>query len=318
MLALAVTNVVAQIGIAVTGSVVRVTGSGLGCPTWPNCNPGSLTPAANPELDPLHQWIEFSNRLLGVVVVVVAIACLLGALTTAPRRRRLTVLATLMPAGVLAQGVIGGITVLAGLSWWSVLPHFLASMALIWLSVLLVSAAREDDVPAAPTVPGAVRGLVAASAAVLAVLLLAGTLVTAAGPHAGDAATPRLDAPVPALASLHADLLFLYLGTLVGLGFALRAVGAPAALGRRFGVLVAMVLAQGALGGIQYALGVPELLVSLHVLGAGLVTAAASAVWAGTTTRPSPATAARDVTSPPEPGEVVEQRPLADATTDRP
>src|ERR1044072_4529656 len=98
MIALAIANVAAQIGIAVTGSVVRVTGSGLGCPTWPNCNPGSLVPVAHPETDPLHQWIEFGNRLLGVVVVVVAVACLLAALNTAPRRRRLTVLAALMPA----------------------------------------------------------------------------------------------------------------------------------------------------------------------------------------------------------------------------
>lgn len=315
MVALAIANVVAQVGIAVTGSVVRVTGSGLGCPTWPNCNPGSLIPVAHPELDPLRQWIEFGNRLLGVVVVVVAVACLVGALNTAPRRRRLTVLAALMPAGVLAQGVIGGITVLAGLSWWSVMPHFLASMVLVWLSVLLVSAARDADVPATPTVPGAVRGLVAVSAAVLAVLLVAGTLVTAAGPHAGDAATPRLDVAVAGLAALHADVLFLYLGTLVGLGFALRAVGAPATLWRRFGVLVAVVLAQGALGGIQYALGVPELLVSLHVLGAGLVTAAASAVWSGTTTRPAPAVVPPD-TAPTSPGEAA-PRPLADATSDQ-
>ena len=314
MIALAVANVVAQIGIAVTGSVVRVTGSGLGCPTWPNCNPGSLVPVAHPELDPIRQWIEFGNRLLGVVVVVVAVACLLAALNTAPRRRRLTVLSALMPAGVLAQGVIGGITVLAGLSWWSVMPHFLASMVLVWLSVLLLSAAREDDVPATPTVPGAVRGLVAASTAVLAVLLVAGTLVTAAGPHAGDAATPRLDAAVPALAALHADVLFLYLGTLVGLGFALRAVGAPAALGRLFGLLVAVVLAQGALGGIQYALGVPELLVSLHVLGAGLVTAAAAGVWSGTTTRPAPAPAPSP--TPPATTAGSDDRTLADATAD--
>ncbi len=317
MIGLAVANVVAQIGIAVTGSVVRVTGSGLGCPTWPNCNPGSLVPVAHPELNPLRQWIEFSNRLLGVVVVLVAVACLLAALATAPRRRRLTVLAALMPTGVLAQGVIGGITVLAGLSWWSVMPHFLASMVLVWLSVQLVSAAREDDVAPIRTVPGAVRGLVAVSTAVLAALLVAGTLVTAAGPHAGDAATPRLDIEVPGLAAVHADVLFLYLGTLVGLGFALRAVGAPAALGRRFGLLVLVVLAQGALGGIQYALGVPELLVSLHVLGAGLVTAAAAGVWAGTSTRPAATSRPRDP-SPATTSEGADDRPLADATADHP
>lgn len=285
---LAIGNLVAQVGIAVTGSVVRVTGSGLGCPTWPQCNPGSLVPTSHPEIAPLHQWIEFGNRLLGVAVVLTAGACLLGALFTRPSRRRLNVLATMMPLGVVAQGVIGGFTVLAGLSWWSVLPHFLASMVLVWLSVLLVNAAGEDDVPATHTVPGAVRGLVAVSAVVLGALLVAGTLVTAAGPHAGDSATPRLDVAVPLLAQLHADLLFAYLGILVGLGFALRAVSAPALLNRRFVVLLAVVIGQGALGGIQYALGVPELLVALHVLGAGMVTAAAASVWSGTSTRPAP------------------------------
>lgn len=312
---LAVGNLVAQIGIAVTGSVVRVTGSGLGCPTWPQCNPGSLVPTPHPEIAPLIQWIEFGNRLLGVAVVLVAGSCLLAALGTRPRRRRLTVLAATMPLGVVAQAVIGGVTVLAGLSWWSVMPHFLASMVLVWLAVLLVSAAGEDDVPATRTVPGAVRGLVTVSTVVLAALLIAGTLLTSAGPHAGDAATPRLDIGVPLLAQLHADLLFAYLGTLVGLGFALRAVSAPALLSRRFAVLVAVVLGQGALGGVQYALGVPELLVSLHVLGAGLVTAAAASVWSGTSTRPAPA-------SPAGPAAVVDAgrtpRPLADAgTTDR-
>ncbi|MBW0104666.1 heme A synthase [Pseudonocardia sp. KRD-291] len=309
---LAIGNLVAQIGIAVTGSVVRVTGSGLGCPTWPQCNPGSLVPTPHPEIAPLIQWIEFGNRLLGVAVVLVAGSCLLAALFTRPRRRRLTLLTAMMPLGVVAQAVIGGFTVLAGLSWWSVMPHFLASMVLVWLSVLLVSAAGEDDVAATRTVPGAVRGLIVVSTVVLVALLIAGTLVTAAGPHAGDAATPRLDVGVPLLAQLHADLLFAYLGTLVGLGFALRAVSAPAALGRRFAVLVAVVLAQGALGGIQYALGVPELLVSLHVLGAGLVTAAAAAVWTGTSTRPSPST-------PPAPSITGDSdgsaRPLVEAGT---
>ena len=295
---LAIGNLVAQIGIAVTGSVVRVTGSGLGCPTWPQCNPGSLVPTSHPEIAPLHQWIEFGNRLLGVAVVLTAGACLLAALFTRPRRRRLSVLATMMPLGVVAQGVIGGFTVLAGLSWWSVMPHFLASMVLVWLSVLLVNAAGEGDAPPTHTVPGAVRGLVVVCTVVLAALLIAGTLVTAAGPHAGDAATPRLDVAVSLLAQLHADLLFAYLGTLVGLGFALRAVSAPALLNRRFAVLVAVVLGQGALGGVQYALGVPELLVSLHVLGAGLVTAAAASVWSGTSTRPAPTDLHGPISSP--------------------
>jgi cytochrome c oxidase assembly protein subunit 15 len=139
--------------------------------------------------------------------------------------------------------------------------------------------------PAWPLLPRAVRGLVATSTAVLALLLTAGTFVTAAGPHSGDAATPRLDAGVAATAQLHADLLFLYLGLLVGLGFTLRAVAAPTLVRRRYALLLAAVVAQGVLGGVQYALGVPEVLVSLHVLGAALVTVAAAALWAATAER---------------------------------
>lgn len=290
MRGLAVAAVVAQAGIAVTGSVVRVTGSGLGCPTWPQCFPGSLVPVA-PAARALTQWIEFGNRLLTFLVVVIAAACLVAALATRPRRRRLTRLALVQPLGVVAQAVIGGATVLLQLAWWSVAVHFVVSMVLVWLAVQLVAAASEGDVPRRPIVPGAVRALIATSTAVLACLLVAGTLVTAAGPHAGDAATPRLDLPVVALAQLHADLLFAYLGMLVALGFTLRAVGAARAIGRRFGLLIATVLAQGVIGGTQYALGVPEALVSLHVLGAALVTVGAAALWAGTATSPQGATA---------------------------
>ena len=136
-------------------------------------------------------------------------------------------------------------------------------------------------------VGSAVRRLVTLSTVVLAALLMAGTLVTAAGPHAGDAATPRLDIGVPVAAQMHADLLFGYLGLLVGLGFALAAVHAPALLWRRYRALLVVVLAQGVLGGVQYALGVPEVLVSLHVLGAALVTVAAAALWAGTVRAPA-------------------------------
>ena len=302
---LAIAAVIAQAGIAVTGSIVRVTGSGLGCPTWPQCFPGSLVPTPHPEVAALHQWVEFGNRLLTFAVVAVTGLCFLAALNTRPRRPRLVRLALVQPLGVVAQAVIGGFTVLLGLVWWSVSVHFLVSMALVWLAVVLVSAVGEGEGPPRPVVPRAVRALTGTSTAVLGALLLAGTFVTAAGPHSGDADTPRLAAGVPAMAQLHADLLFGYLGLLVGLGFALRAVTAPAGLLRRYAVLVAAVLLQGVVGGVQYALGVPEALASLHVLGAALVTVAAAAVWTGTAQRgpvESPPT-------PPRPGDATPADP---------
>ncbi|MCE3550005.1 COX15/CtaA family protein [Pseudonocardia sp. RS11V-5] len=295
---LAILALIGQAGIMVTGAVVRVTGSGLGCPTWPNCFPGSLVPEPHPEIATLTQWTEFGNRLLSAFLVVVSIVTFLAALTVRPRRRRLTWLALAMPLGVVAQAVIGGMTVLAGLVWWSVMPHFLASTILVWLAVQLIDEATAGG-PVTRTVPRPVRLLTVVSTVVLGGLLVAGTLVTAAGPHAGDAATPRLGIGVPALAQLHADLLFAYLGLVVGLGFALWTAGADARLKRRFGLLVAVVLAQGALGGVQYALGVPEVLVALHVLGAALTTAAAAGVWAATSHRaPAPATVEAPTTEP--------------------
>lgn len=283
---LAILTVIGQAGIAVTGSVVRVTGSGLGCPTWPQCFPGSLVPTPHAEVAALTQWIEFSNRLLTFVLVVATGLAFLAALNTLPRRSRLTWLALAQPLGVVAQAVIGGFVVLAGLVWWSVAIHFMVSMFFVWMAVQLVDAAGDGAGPSRPVVGGAVRGLIATSSAVLVTLLLAGTFVTAAGPHAGDAKTPRLGLGVEATAQLHADLLFAYLGLVVGIGFTLRAVAAPSRLRRRYAALVGLVLAQGALGGVQYALGVPELLVSFHVLGAGLVTVGAAALWSGTSERP--------------------------------
>jgi cytochrome c oxidase assembly protein subunit 15 len=285
---LAVVAVVAQAGIAVTGSIVRVTGSGLGCPTWPRCFPDSLVPTPHPAVAALHQWVEFGNRLLSVAVVVAAVLCFLGALGMRPRRPRLVRLALVQPLGVLAQAVVGGFTVLLGLAWWSVSVHFLLSMVLVWCAVALVHAVGQGDGPPRRLVPGPVRRYLLVSTVLLALLLTVGTLVTAAGPHSGDAATPRLAVGVAALAQLHADLLCLYLGMLVGLAFTLHAVGAPLLLLWRYRALVVAVVAQGLLGGVQYALGVPEALVSLHVLGAVLVTVAAAALWVGTTHRPRP------------------------------
>ncbi|HYZ37366.1 MAG TPA: COX15/CtaA family protein [Pseudonocardiaceae bacterium] len=277
----AIAAVFTQASIAVTGSVVRVTGSGLGCPTWPQCFPGSLVPQPHPEVATLHQWIEFGNRLLTGLVGLVGLACLVVALLVRPRRRRLVLLAAAMPAGVVVQAVLGGITVLAGLAWWTVAMHFLVSMILVWLAVLLVAAVTEGDARPRWYLPGPLRGLLLTATAVLAALLTAGTLVTAAGPHAGDAATPRLAVSVAALAQLHADLLVGFLGLLAGLGFALRAMNAPSSSWRRFVVLICVVLAQAALGAVQYLTGVPEALVSLHVLGAASVVVAMAALWTG-------------------------------------
>jgi cytochrome c oxidase assembly protein subunit 15 len=300
----AIAAVITQGGIAVTGSVVRVTDSGLGCPTWPQCFPGSLVPQPHPEVAAVHQWIEFGNRLLTGLVGLVALACLVVALLVRPRRRRLVLLAATMPLGVVAQAVLGGITVLTGLAWWTVSVHFIVSMVLVWLATLLVAAFAESDAPPRWHLPGPLRGLLRTVTTVLAALLIAGTLVTSAGPHAGNAATPRLTAGVPAMAQLHADLLVGFLGLLTGLGFALGTVAVPARVWRRYTVLVCAVFAQGTLGVVQYLTGVPEALVSLHVLGAASVVVAMAALWSSCRVSEDVSTAA-----------VESSRPLASAGT---
>jgi cytochrome c oxidase assembly protein subunit 15 len=290
---LAIAAVIAQGGIAVTGSIVRVTGSGLGCPTWPQCVAGSLTPVEHPDVAPLHQWVEFGNRTLTGLIGVIALLCVLAAWLSRPRRGRVVKLALVQLGGVVLQAVIGGITELTGLLWWTVSLHFLVSMGLVWMAVLLVRGIREGDAPATPLVPKPLLGLQVLQTGVLGLLLLAGTFVTAAGPHAGDAKTPRLDVPVDRLVQVHADLLFLFLGMLVALGFALKAASASAPLWRRYWILVGVVLAQGALGMVQYFTGVPEVLVSLHVLGAGTVIVATAGLWVASRDRgPVPSTVA--------------------------
>ncbi|GAA4848879.1 COX15/CtaA family protein [Saccharopolyspora rosea] len=277
VLALAV--VITQALISVTGSVVRVTGSGLGCPTWPQCFPGSMVPVAHPEVAKFHQVIEFGNRTLTGLVGFIALACFLAAWRVRPRRRRLVGLALVMPLGVVAQAVIGGITVLVDLSWWSVSLHFMASAVLIWLATHLFKAAGEGDREPVDVVPRRMRRLLVALTAVAAAMLLAGTLVTAAGPHAGDAKTPRLDVPVPHLVEVHGTLVMAYILLLAVFGVWLRGARPTKALLRTYGATCVLVLVQGVIGSAQYVLGVPEPMVVLHVLFATLVIIVTALLW---------------------------------------
>ncbi len=276
--------ILTQGGIAVTGAIVRVTASGLGCPTWPQCFPGSFTPIPHPEVARIHQLVEFGNRMITFAVVLTAIAAVL-AVTRAHRRREVLFYAWLMPASTVVQAVIGGITVLTGLLWWTVAIHLLASMTMVWLAVLLyVKIGEPDDGVARPVVPKPLRHLTVLSSLALAAVLVTGTLVTAAGPHAGDKSidrpVARLQIEITTLVHAHSSLLIAYLALLVGLGFGLAAVRSPRPVLIRLGVLVALVIAQGVVGAVQFVTGVPAALVALHVAGAAAATAATAALWA--------------------------------------
>jgi cytochrome c oxidase assembly protein subunit 15 len=284
--------ILTQGGIAVTGAIVRVTASGLGCPTWPQCFPGSFTPVAVSEVPRIHQAVEFGNRMITFLVVLTAVLVVL-AVTRARRRTEVQVYAWLMPASTVVQAVLGGITVLTGLLWWTVALHLLASMTMVWLAVLLyVKIGEPDDGTPADVVPKPLRLLTFLSAVALSSVLVTGTLVTAAGPHAGDRSAirtvPRLQVEIPTLVHAHSSLLIGYLTLLVGLGFGLVAVSAPRPVLLRLGILVALVLAQALVGTIQYFAGVPAALVALHVAGAAACTAATAALWASMRHRTQP------------------------------
>jgi heme a synthase len=276
--------ILTQGGIAVTGAIVRVTASGLGCPTWPQCFPGSFTPVAVAEVPRVHQAVEFGNRMISFAVVITAILAVL-AVTRARRRAEVLVYAWLMPASTVLQAVIGGITVLTGLLWWTVAIHLLASMAMVWLAVLLYVKVGEPDIgETTHPVVAPLRWLTALSATTLAAVLVAGTLVTAAGPHAGDTSpnrtVPRLRIEITTLVHAHSSLLVAYLSLLFGLAFGLLAVRAPRPILLRLGVLVALVFAQAVVGTVQFFTGVPAALVAVHVAGAAACTAATAALWA--------------------------------------
>ncbi|MBB2939233.1 cytochrome c oxidase assembly protein subunit 15 [Amycolatopsis bartoniae] len=298
--AVGIAAIVAQAGIGVTGSVVRVTGSGLGCATWPQCQPGSMVPVAHDELHGIHQWIEFSNRLLTGVVILVAVLAVFTAwrVHLDTPRKRLLALAWTMPGGVVLQAVVGGMTVLAKLEWWTVAIHFLASTPLIWLATLLLHAFTEGDERPRWLVPPIARTFLVALVVLMWAILVAGTTVTGAGPHGGDTQTHRLDAPIETLARVHSGILVVYLVVLAVFGLTLLRTGASHRLWRRYGAVWLVAVAQGILGVVQYALGVPEALVSLHVLGSALVIVATGALWCGARDRGLPpvsgASAGRD------------------------
>ena len=289
--------ILTQGGIAVTGAIVRVTASGLGCPTWPQCFPGSFVPVPHAEVPRIHQAVEFGNRMITFLVVITAILAVL-AVIRARRRREVLVYAWLMPASTVLQAVLGGITVLAGLAWWTVAIHLLVSMAMVWLATLLyVKIGEPDDGLPTVLVPKPLRHLTLLGALTLAATLVTGTLVTGAGPHAGDKshqrAVPRLEVEIPTLVHMHSTLLIVYLTLLVGLAAGLQAVFAPRLIMRRLAVLVALVLAQGLVGTVQFFTGVPAALVALHVAGAAAATAATAALWASMRQRAEPKTLAR-------------------------
>ena len=267
-----------QAALVVTGGAVRLTGSGLGCPTWPECTPGSYTPVPHQAEEALHVWIEFANRLLTFVLVIAAVVVLAAVLRTG--RKDLRGLALGQFLGIFGQGVLGGITVLTDLHPLPVAGHLILSIILIAGATSLRAqrfAPRVAETPVSLTKKIASVHVITSFA-----VIVLGTLVTGSGPHAGDEKAQRFGFDIQTVAWIHADVVIFLLGTTFAF---FVATGTSVATKRRLKIFTVIALAQGAIGYIQYFTGIPEVLVAAHLLGATLVWIAAWRVWLSVTTR---------------------------------
>jgi cytochrome c oxidase assembly protein subunit 15 len=258
-----------QAALILTGGAVRLTGSGLGCPTWPECTPGSYTPVPNQAEGALHAWIEFGNRLLTFGLVAISLVVLAHVLIT--KRHDLRLLAAGQLLGILGQGVLGGITVLTDLHPLPVASHLLLSIILVAAATSLYDR-REAPVEKIRQTDKLVSLLSKSHIALTFIVIVIGTLVTGSGPHAGDAQARRFGFDIRTLAILHADAVIALFGLTLALAVALRT---NKIILKKIYIFTLIALAQGAIGYIQYFTGIPEILVAAHLLGATLVWIAA-------------------------------------------
>ena len=264
-------NLILEIGIVVTGGLVRLTGSGLGCPTWPECVPGSFIPVAQ-QAQGFHKLIEFGNRTLTGVVGVAALLVIVAVWRWAPGRRALLRISVLPLVGVMLQAVLGGITVRTGLNPAIVAAHFLASMVLVSLSAYLLYRVSEGDGAPVPLARKEIRSLAWVAAALGLVILLLGTVVTGSGPHSGDANTPRFGFDPRTISWLHADAVMLFVGLVVAVLLAVHLTTTDPRPRKVWHAVLGVTVLQGLVGYTQYLTGLPEVLVLVHMLGASLLT----------------------------------------------
>jgi len=267
LLKLSTFMVFTQSAIVFTGALVRITGSGLGCSTWPECTPGSYTPTSDQPEAPLHAWIEFGNRLLTFILLINALALMFTILKSG--RGELRKLGALQIVGILAQGVLGGVTVLTALSPATVAAHFLLSIILIAGALSLRQRAHGKS-PIEITLIPLVSKLIWLHLLLTSLVLIAGTIVTGSGPHAGDSAAERFNLDSRTMAWLHADLVIALFGVSIALLIAIR-LGlsglARQVLSGRIQIFFIIALAQGGIGYIQYFTKLPEALVAAHIIG---------------------------------------------------
>ncbi len=259
-----------QSALIVTGGSVRLTGSGLGCPTWPECTPGSYVPVANQAEGQLHAWIEFGNRLLTFVLLICALAVVTFSVRVsknAANKERVRSLAALQILGIFGQGMLGGVTVLTDLHPITVAAHYL-------LSILLIAGAISLRYELIGTPVEKTTGLISFLIPIFVwltfLVLVAGTIVTGSGPHAGDEKAQRFGFDPQVVSWLHADLVIALIVLAVMLLLIAHQSG-MSLLVRRIGVFLLIAFSQGVIGYIQYFTGLPEALVAAHLIGSTLV-----------------------------------------------
>ncbi len=272
--------------IIVTGGAVRLSGSGLGCSDWPNCEPGRLTPRG---VSDVHAMVEFLNRTFTGLVSVAVIVCVLGSLLRMPRRRDLIWLSLGLVAGVFAQAVLGGLTVLFELQPPFVMAHFLLSLVLLTNALVLYQRASEPPGVGRLGVDRRVRNLDWLLLALAAVVVTTGTVVTATGPHGGDRKAKRFAFDLPVVARIHGTSVLVFLGVVLVTFWLLRRTRAPRSVQQRLGLLLVVLVAQAVIGYVQYLNNIPEILVGFHIAGATLVWAAVVWFSLGVTVRDGPA-----------------------------
>ena len=280
--------------IIVTGGVVRLTNSGLGCPDWPTCH--GRSPIQYPSSDG-HATIEYLNRLFTGLVSAAVIVCVLGSLRRRPRRRDLVRLSWGLVAGVVGQAVLGGMVVIFDLQPPLVMSHFILSIILLTNAIVLFRRAGEPDAPARSLVSSDVRLAGRVLLCITGAVVVAGTFVTATGPHLGDKDVKPLSFNPPEVARVHGSLVITLLITIVVLGWLLRRESAPKPVQLRLLLLLGVVLTQGAIGYIQYFNNVPPVLVGFHIGGAASVWTAALWFYLGLSTR-DPASVPRTAPEP--------------------